>query len=75
MVSACVTWSGATKPFFVNEKGIKMNSELYKKHLKKELMPDKERIMNRNDWTFVQDSVPSHRSNLVQDFFSETLNK
>ena len=31
--------------------------------------------MDRNDWIFVQDSVLSHRSNLVQDFLSETLNK
>ena len=31
--------------------------------------------MNRNDWIFVQDSAPSHRSNLVQDFLYETLNK
>ena len=75
MVSAYVTWNGATKPFFVNDKGIKMNSKLYKKHLEKELIPDIEQIMNRNDWIFVQDSTPSHRSNLVQDFLSETLNK
>ena len=72
MVSACVMWNGATKPFFVNEKGIKMKSKLYKKHVEKELIPDIKRIINRNDWIFVQDSAPSHRPNLVQDFFSES---
>ena len=74
-LSVCVTWNGATKPFFVNDKDIKMNSKLYKKHLEKELIPDIERIMNKNDWIFVQDSAPSHCSNLVQDNLSETLNK
>ena len=54
---------------------MEMDSKLYKKHLEKELMPDIERIMNRNDWTFVQDSAPSHHSNLLQDFLPETLNK
>ena len=53
----------------------KMNSKLHKKHLEKELIPDIEQIMNRNDWIFIQDSAPSHCSNLVQDFLSETLNK
>ena len=57
MVLACVTWNGATKPFFLNDKGIKMNSKLSKKHLEKELTPDIERIMNKNDWIFVQDSA------------------
>ena len=75
MVSVRVTWNGATKPFFVNDKDIKMNSKLYKKHLEKELIPEIEQTMNRNDWIFVQDSAPSHCSNLVQNFLSETLNK
>lgn len=33
MVLACVTWNGATKPFFINDKEMKVNSKLYKKHL------------------------------------------
>ena len=32
-----------------NDKGIKMNSKLYEKHLEKELIPDIKRIMNGND--------------------------
>ena len=31
--------------------------------------------MKRNDWIFIQDSAPSHRSNLVQDFLMEKLPK
>ena len=39
MVSAIIFWYGATKPFFVNENGIKVNKENYCKHLKKQLFP------------------------------------
>ena len=75
MVSACLTWYGATKPFFVNDKGLKVNSKTYKKHLEKELIPDIERIMKRRDWMFIQDSAPSHRSNLVQNFLTGKIDK
>ena len=46
MVSACVTWKGATKPFFVNENGLKVNAKTYKKHLEKQLFPEVDRLMN-----------------------------
>ena len=49
MASACLTWYGATKPFFVNHKGLKVNSKTYKKHLQKELITDIERIEKRRD--------------------------
>ena len=32
-------------------------------------------MMKRKDWIFIQDSAPSHRANLVQNFLSEKLNK
>ena len=32
MFSAAISWYGATKPFFVNENGIKVNKETYCKH-------------------------------------------
>ena len=32
MTSAAVSWYGVTKPFFVNENGIKVNKENYCKH-------------------------------------------
>ena len=73
MVSACVTWNGATKPCFVNEKGLKVNATRYKKHLEKELFPEIDRIVGNKSWIFIQDSAPSHRSNLVQSFLKEKL--
>ena len=73
MVSACVTWKGATKPFFVNENGLKVNAKTYKKHLEKQLFPEVDRLMNGTSWIFLQDSTPSHRSNLVQNFLKERL--
>lgn len=73
MVSACVTWKGATKPFFVNDNGLKVNGKSYKKHLEKTLLPDVDRIMQNDRWIFIQDSAPSHRANIVQDFLKERL--
>ena len=39
MVSAGISWYGATKPFFVSEKGVKVNGPVYHKHLRTELFP------------------------------------
>ena len=72
MVSAVISWYGATKPFFVNENGIKVNKENYCKHLRKQLFPEIKKLAKRDDWIFFQDSAPSHRSNLVQDFLEKT---
>ena len=35
MVSAELTWFEVTKPLFVNKKGLKVNAENYRKHLKR----------------------------------------
>ena len=75
MASACVTWKGATKPVFMNNRGLKVNSKTYKKHLQKDLPPKVSRIMNNNTSIFVQDSAPSHCANIVQDFWKEKLGK
>ena len=74
MVSAFLTWNGATKPFFVNGCGVKMNAKTCKRHLQKELLPAVQRLYKHKNCIFVQDNAPSHRSNLVQDFLQETLN-
>ena len=74
MVSACFIWNGATKPFFVNECGVKVNAKTYKRHLQKELLHAVQRLYKHKNCTFVQDNAPSHRSNLVQDFLQETMN-
>ena len=75
MVSAAISWYGTTKPFFVNENGIKVNKDNYCKHLTKQLFPATKTLVKRDDWTFVQDSTPSHRSNLVQDFLEKSLKR
>ena len=73
MFSAAISWYHATKPFFVNENGIKVTKENYCKHLEKQLFPAIKKLVKHDDWIFVQDSGPSHRSNFVQEFLEKTL--
>ena len=75
MVSACLTWNGATPPFFVNGSGVKVNAISYKKHLEKKLLPSVSKLFAHEQWIFLQDGAPSHSSNLVQDFMNERLRK
>ena len=75
MVSACITWNGATKPFFVTGEGLKVNAVSYKKHLEKELIPDIEKVVKKKHWIFLQDSAPSHRAKIVQNLLDEKLGK
>ena len=44
-------------------------------HLQKQLLPSIRQLFTHDQWIFFQDSAPSHRSNLVQNFLQETLNK
>ena len=37
------------------------------------MLPAIKKLVKRDDWIFVQDSAPSHQSNLVQDFLEKTL--
>ena len=55
MVSAGLTWQGITKPFFVDGHWIEVNSVNYHNHLRKEHFPAIEKLVNRDDWVFVQD--------------------
>ena len=57
----------------MNENGLKVNAKTYKKHLEKQLFPEVDRLINGTSWIFLQDSAPSHRSNLVQNFLKEKL--
>ena len=75
MVSAAISCYRATKPFFENENAIKVNKENYCKHLKKQLFPAIKKLVKRDDWIFVQDSSPSHWSNLPQVLFEKTLKR
>ena len=75
MVSTWVTWKRATKQFFVNDKGLKVNSKIYKKYLEKEFLPEVNRIMNNNTSIFIRDSVPSHRAHIAQDLLKKKFGK
>ena len=59
----------------MNENGIKVNEDNYCKHLKKQLFPAIKKLVKRDDWIFVEESAPSQRSNLVQDFLEKTLKR
>ena len=63
------------KAVFRKNKGLKVNAKRYKTHLEKVLLPNIDSMMKRKDWIFIQNSAPSRRANLVQDFLSEKLNK
>ena len=52
MLSAAISWCGATKTFFVNENGIKVNKENYCKHLKRKLFPAIKKLAKHDDWIF-----------------------
>ena len=43
--------------------------------MEKELLLEVNRIMNNNISIFIQDSEPSHRANIAQDFLKEKLEK
>ena len=43
MVSAFLTWNGATKQFFVDGCGVKI-MQTYKRHLQKEILPAVQRL-------------------------------
>jgi len=73
MVSAVLTWHGVTKPFFVNEEGLKVNGERYLAHLQDELLPAVREVYPRENFIFVQDSAPSHRCTIVKNFLKEEL--
>ena len=49
MVSAAISWCGATKPFFVNENGIKVNKENYYKYLKNSCFLQLKKLVKHDD--------------------------
>ena len=75
MVSACISWHGATKPFFVNGKNLKVNAQRYKKHLEKQLIPGINSMLKRKDCIFVQDSAPSLWANILKTSYRPNCNE
>ena len=39
------------------------------------MFPAVKKLVKRDNWIFVQDSAPSHQSNLVHDFIKKTLKR
>ena len=73
MVAAVITWKGFSQPFFIGGNGIKVNGASYLKHLHDDLILAVEAIYPNKDFTFVQDSAPSHQANQVQNFLKQKL--
>ena len=73
MVCAVITWKGVSQPFFTGGNEIKVNGASYLKHLHDNLIPTVEAMYPYKDFTFVQDSAPSHRANQVQNFLKQKL--
>ena len=72
MISCIITWHGVTEPFFVSsEPGIKVSGPAYLEHLQKELLPATKRIMKGKKFILIQDSAPSHASNIVQNWLKD----
>ena len=68
-----ITWKGVSQPFFIVENGIKVSETSYPKHLRDDLLPAVEAMYPNKDFTFVQDSAPSHHANQVQNFLKQKL--
>ena len=73
MVSAVITWKGVSQPFLIGGNGIKVNRASYLKHLRDDLIPAVEAMYLNTDFTFMQDSGPSHCANQVQNFLKQKL--
>ena len=70
---AVITRRGVSQPFFIGGNGIKVNETSYPKHIRDNLIPAVEAMYPNKDFTFVQDSAPSHRANQVQNFLKQKL--
>ena len=73
MVSTVITWKGVSQTFFIGGNGIKVNGASYLKHLCDDLILAVEAVHLNKDFTFVQDSAPSHCVNQVQNFLKQKV--
>ena len=70
MVSAGVLWNGKTKKNFIDPQKTKVNQKTYLDFLKT-LLPECRRLYPDNDFVFMQDSAPSHRTKATQNFLRD----
>ena len=68
MVSAFLTWNGATKQFFVDGCGVKI-MQTYKRHLQKEILPAVQRLYIYKSWIFVYKSMYHHTVQTPEKIF------
>uniref|UniRef100_A0A914VSL0 Transposase n=1 Tax=Plectus sambesii TaxID=2011161 RepID=A0A914VSL0_9BILA len=67
MVWGGVTHSGKTPLVFIDE-GVKVNQDVYRQQiLEQALLPWAQQHFCDEDWTFQQDSAPSHKARTVQE--------
>lgn len=69
MVCGAVSYRGLSKLVVVDPAKTKIDSEAYQVVLKK-ILPSVRKLYPADDWIFVQDSAPSHRSNSTQEFLT-----
>lgn len=70
MVWAGVSSSGKTPLFFVPQ-GITLKKENYVEFLEEKLLPWASAHFGLQNWCFQQDSAPSHKANLTQDWIQK----
>jgi hypothetical protein len=70
MVCGAASYRGLSKLVIVDPSKTKVDSEAYQSVLKK-ILPSVRKLYPDEDWIFVQDSAPSHRSNSTQEFLTK----
>ena len=68
MVSAGVSMHGKTDIIFIDHQKTKVNGEYYVGLLRDKLIPECRRLYPDDNYIFQQDSAPSHRCRLAQQF-------
>lgn len=77
-VSAVMVWGAISKkgkfPLLFIDRGVKINKEYYIEHvLKNHLLVNAKRMYQDEYYCFQQDSAPSHKANVTQDWCKENL--
>ena len=57
--------------FFIDPQRTKVNQKKYIEFLKTSLLPECRRLRPDNDFVFMQDSAPTHRTKATQDFLRD----
>lgn len=70
MVCGAVSARGKSRLIVVDPQKAKVNTAIYQGILK-QLFPSVRRLYPEDDWIWVQDSAPSHRSNSTQEFLTQ----